>query len=143
KTLREQFRAALEPARLGTLAISAFSLLGLFLSAIGIYGVMSYAVERRTHEIGVRMALGAQRSDALKLILRQGATLAAMGAAVGLLMALGVTRALSKLLYGVGSTDPLTYAGVTLFLIVVALLACYLPARRATKVDPLQALRHD
>jgi predicted permease len=143
RTLREHVNAALDPARLGTLVLSAFSLLGLFLAAIGIYGVMSYAVARRTHEIGVRMALGARRSDVLKLIVRQGAALTAAGAAIGLLLAFGVTRALAKLLYGVGSTDPLTFGGVTLFLIAVALLACYLPARRATKVDPMTVMRRE
>jgi predicted permease len=143
KTLREHVRAALEPARLGTLTLSAFSLLGLLLAAIGIYGVMSYAVARRRHEIGVRMALGARRSDVLKLIVRQGATLTAAGAAIGLLLAVGVTRLLAKLLYGVHSTEPLTFASVTLFLIGVAMLACYLPARRATKVDPMTVLRRE
>jgi len=143
RTLREHVGAALEPARLGTLTLGAFSLLGLFLAAIGIYGVMSYSVTRRSHEIGVRMALGARRSDVLKLIVRQGATLTAAGAAIGLLLALAVARLLAKLLYGIGSTDPLTFAGVTLFLIAVALLACYLPARRATKVDPMTVLRRE
>jgi predicted permease len=143
RTLREHVNAALEPARLGALTLSAFSLLGLFLAAIGIYGVMSYAVARRRHEIGVRMALGARRSDVLKLIVRQGATLTTAGAAIGLLIAFGVTRLLAKLLYGVRPTDPLTFAGVTLFLIAVALLACYLPARRATKVDPMNVLRRE
>jgi predicted permease len=143
RTMREHVGATLAPVRMGTAALSAFGLLGLTLAAIGIYGVMSYAVARRTHEIGVRMALGAQGGDVLKLILRQGMFLTVTGAAIGLMLALGVTRLLTKFLYGVGSTEPITFAGVTLFLIAVALAACYLPARRATKVDPLVALRRE
>jgi len=142
RTLGEHVSAALAPVRLGTGVLSLFGLLGLFLAAIGIYGVMSYAVARRTREIGVRMALGAQRSDVLKLIVRQGLTLALVGAGVGLALAFAVTRLLVGLLYGVSATDPLTFLGVALFLMAVALVACYLPARRATKIDPLVALRH-
>jgi predicted permease len=143
RTLREHVQATLAPVRMGTTALSVFSLLGLFLAAMGIYGVMSYAVAQRTHEIGVRMALGARRRDVLKLIVRQGMVLTLTGAAIGLLIAYGATRLLAKLLYGVGSTEPMTFAGVTLLLISVALAACYLPARRATKVDPLVALRRE
>jgi macrolide transport system ATP-binding/permease protein len=141
--LTENVRLALWSARTGAVVLGIFGLLSMVLAAIGIYGVMAYMVARRTREIGVRMALGAQAGDVLKLVVRQGVRLALIGAAAGLALAFGLTRLMRSLLYGVGPTDPATFAGVALFLIGVALAACYLPARRATRVDPLAALRHE
>jgi predicted permease len=139
--LSETVSLASWSARTGAAVLGVFGLLGLMLAAIGIYGVMSYSVSRRTREIGLRMALGAEARDVIKLIVKQGMGLSLIGAMIGLIVAVAVTRLLASLLYGVTATDPATFAGVVLFVIVVAVLACYLPARRATKVDPIKALR--
>ncbi|MFN2455425.1 MAG: ABC transporter permease [Pyrinomonadaceae bacterium] len=143
KTLVEHAGVSLFAQRLAVTFLSVFGLLALALAAIGIYGVMAYSVAQRTHEIGVRMALGAQTSDVLKLITRQGFALAITGIGIGLLSALALTHLLTSLLYGVSAIDPLTFIVMPLLLGGVALLACYVPARRATKVDPMIALRHE
>src|ERR1700752_1251172 len=139
--LSETVSLASWSARTGAAVLGVFGLLGLVLAAIGIYGVMSYSVSRRTREIGLRMALGAVTRDVIKLIVKQGMGLTLIGAVIGLMLAMAVTRLLTSLLYGVTPTDPATFAGVVFFVLGVAVLACYLPARRATKVDPMMALR--
>ena len=119
------------------------SLVALGLVAVGIYGVLSFSVAQRAHEIGVRMALGSRRVDVLKLVMAEGIILTLVGLLLGLLMGFGLTRLLSSLLWGVNAMDPWTFAGVSLFLLSVGAAACYMPARKAASLDPMVALRHD
>ena len=141
--LNDLVATSLSERRFSLEMVGLFALTALLLAGLGIYGVISYIVSERTHEIGIRLALGAQSGNILRMVLRQGLTLAVAGAAVGLACALVVSHLMAGLLYGVRPTDPLTFAGVALLLIGVALLACYIPARRAIHVDPLVALRHE
>jgi putative ABC transport system permease protein len=143
KTMEQWLETAVAAPRYRTSLIALFALVALILACTGIYGVMSYSVTQRTHEIGVRMALGARRFDVLKLVVRQGMALVVVGVLLGVVAAIGLTRVMSSLLFGVTAKDPLTFVAVALVLTVVAFIACYLPARRATKVDPLVALRYE
>jgi ABC-type antimicrobial peptide transport system permease subunit len=135
--------ASIAAQRFSMTLLSIFAGLALLLAAIGIYGVISYFVGQRTQEVGIRMALGAQRQDVLRLILGQGARMALIGILIGAVAALGLTRLMTNMLFGVSAADPLTFATVTLVLLTAVLFACYIPAYRATKVDPLVALRYE
>jgi ABC-type antimicrobial peptide transport system permease subunit len=141
KSLTDVLRPELQPRRLGASMFGAFGLLALVLAAVGLYGVVSYGVEQRTHELGVRMALGAQPRDVLRLVVRQGMTLTLIGLVIGIAAALGAARFVAHLLFGVGAADPFTFVGVGALFAAVAALASLIPARRATRVDPCIALR--
>lgn len=142
-TLKQLMHYALWDDQIAAGLVGTLSVVGMFLAAVGLYGVVSYAANRRTHEIGVRMALGASRSDVLKLIVRQGLRLAIIGVPIGLGVALGVMRLISSMLYSVQPTDPLTFTSSALLMLTVVVLASYFPARRAAKVDPMAALRYE
>jgi ABC-type antimicrobial peptide transport system permease subunit len=142
-TMEELLTEETGSRRLGMILLSAYAGLALLLASLGIYGVLSYFVAQQTPEIGVRMALGARPGDILGLVLRKGMTMTLLGIGVGLFGALALTRLMASLLFGVSATDPLIFAAIALLLAAVALLACYLPARRATRVDPMVALRYE
>jgi len=143
ETMQEHMRLPLAPAKLLAAVSSSFGVLALLLAAMGLYGVMAYLVSSRTREMGIRIALGAQTSGVLRLVMGQGLRLAITGIALGVITAVALTRVLESVLYGVAPTDVVTFMGVVLLLIAVALVASYIPARRATKVDPLVALRYE
>ena len=142
-TMEQRLSQSFSGRRFHMVLLGVFAALALILSLVGIYGVMSYSVAQRTHEIGVRMALGAERRQVLRLVLRQGLVLTFLGLGAGLAGAFALTRFLASLLYGVHPTDVVTFAVVSLLLTASAILACYIPARRATKVDPMEALRYE
>jgi putative ABC transport system permease protein len=143
QTMDKIISDSLAARRFSMILLGIFAALALVLSCVGIYGVVSYLAGQRTHEIGIRMALGAQRNDVLRLILGHGAAMSLIGVAVGIAASLALTPLMAKLLFGVSAHDPLTYASVPCLLIAVALAASYIPARRAMRVDPIIALRYD
>jgi putative ABC transport system permease protein len=136
RTMDDVVLNSLGTRRVSTQLFAVFGCAALLLAAVGIYGVMAYSVTQRTHEIGIRMALGAQKSDILRLVVRQGMTLALIGVIAGLAGAFALTRVIANLLFGVGASDPLTFIAISLLLIFVSLIACYLPARRAARLNP-------
>jgi putative ABC transport system permease protein len=143
QTMAEVVSASGGPQRFNTVLLGSFAAVALLLAALGIGGVLATSVSRRTQEIGVRMALGAQRGEILRMVVRQGMLLALIGLAIGVPSALVLTRLLTSLLFQITPADPLTFAGVAALLVAVALAACYIPARRATRVDPMVALRYE
>ncbi len=141
KTLDRYLADSVAQPKFNTLLLTIFAIVAMILTAIGLYGVMAYSAAQRTHEIGIRMALGAQTVDVLRLVIGQGMKLAVIGVAIGLVGALALTRFMQNLLFKVSPIDPRTFGAIALLLAGVALVACYVPARRATKVDPMVALR--
>jgi ABC-type antimicrobial peptide transport system permease subunit len=143
QTLDDVLAGSVAARRLSMILLSVFAALALILACVGIYGVISYLVAQRTHEIGVRMALGAQRLEVMRLVLGQGARMATIGVAIGSVAALGLMRLMANQLFGVTAHDPLTFTGVAGVIMLVAIAACYVPARRAMRVDPVVALRSE
>jgi putative ABC transport system permease protein len=143
RTMNEIRAESVQGERLSLTLLSLFAGIALVLAIVGIYGVMSYSVTQRTHEIGIRMAIGARPRDVFKMILGQGMKLALIGVGIGLVLAYFVTRFMVTMLFGVEPTDAMTFSGITIILVAVALLACYLPGRRATKVEPTISLRYE
>ena len=143
KTMDQRVAASMEAQRFAVVLLGAFGTLALILAAIGLYGVLAFTVSQRTREIGIHLALGAQRLDVLTMVIRQGMLLVFIGAGLGVVGAYSLTRLIQSLLFGVTATDPLTFVLVPIVLGVVGFIACYVPARRATKVDPLVALRYE
>jgi putative ABC transport system permease protein len=143
RTMDQLMAVSLAQQRFNMLLLGAFAALALILAGVGIYGVMSYTASQRAHEIGIRMALGGQRRDVLRLIVGDGARLTFAGILIGIVGALGVSRLMASLLFEVKPTDPAIFAAVAILLAVVALAACYIPARRATRTDPMVALRNE
>ncbi|HEY6402775.1 MAG TPA: FtsX-like permease family protein, partial [Blastocatellia bacterium] len=142
-SMDQRLYGSLARQRLSMFLLGVFALIALILAAIGVYGVMAYSVSQRTHEIGVRIALGARPNAILRLVIRQALILAALGIAIGLVGAFALTRVMSSLLFGVSATDLLTFVITSLLLGSIALMASYIPARRAAKVDPISALQHE
>jgi putative ABC transport system permease protein len=142
-TMNEIMSSSVAQPRLEAILLGFFGSLALLLAGIGIYGVIAYSVSQRTSEIGIRMALGASRFSVLRMVLSEGLRLASMGLGLGLILALALTRLMSQILFGISPTDPTTFGGILVLLAIIALLACYLPARRATRVDPMVALRYE
>jgi putative ABC transport system permease protein len=143
KTIHDHLALTLWPSWMGAILLGSLGVLALVLASVGVYGVMAYSVSQRTRELGIRMALGAQANQVLQLVLGQGMLLAAIGLGIGLLAAFGSTRLAGSFLYGVNPSDPLVFLGVTGVLAAAAFIACYFPARRALRIDPVVALRYE